>query len=314
MTKKSAHRRQITATVAAAAALFAGAAIAGCSQATPALSQCAIVTGNGLGEGHNIVNIARPGDVINIGNAQTVWYYPCDARNFVTAPSGGDRNAPLSVRTGPGAGGTPGMPVNVWTSVYFTPNQETDAMKAFLPFCLKYGCAASQDQINSSNQDNPHFSTAGWEGMLQENMGPAIDRATQAVIGEYGPTLWTDHAAWAKLGDQIAANLNAELAQETGSSTPFFCGNSSTTTSCTPMTVVVSNVTPTDSQIVTEYNQQIEAENALAANTAELKAAKELYGPYASYFLGLDNLAQQCGTKCVIYVGAPDAVPTAAGK
>jgi len=306
---KSNHRGKIAIATGTAAAVLSSLAIAGCSHATPALSQCAIVTGNGLGEGHNVVNVARPGDVISIGNAQTVWYYPCDARNFVTATSGGDRSDPLSVRTGPGTGNTPGMPVQVWTAVYFTPNEEIAAMKAFLPFCLKYGCAANQDQLDDSSSNEAHYSTPGWEGMLIENMGPAIDRATQAVISAYGPTLWTDHSLWASLGDKIAANLNAELAQEDGSSIPFFCGNASTTATCAPMTVVVSNVTPTDPEIVTEYNEQIEAENAVAANAAQEKAAQELYGPYTQYFLGLDKLAAQCGAKCVIYVGAPDTIP-----
>jgi hypothetical protein len=41
------------------------------------------------------------------------------------------------------------------------------------------------------------------------------------------------------------------------------------------------------------------------------RAAQKLYGPYAQYFLGLQDLANQCKT-CTIYVGAPNTIP--AGK
>lgn len=300
----------------AAAGLLAGSAVAltACSQAQPAISQCAIVTNNGFGaSSQDITALVRPGGKVDIGNNQIAWYYPCDARNYVTMPVGGDRQSPMSVRTGPGKN-QPGMPVQVWTAVYWTPNESDAAMKAFLPFCLKYGCASQDYQTDQSVADSAHFSTPGWNGMLAENFGPAIDRATQDVIGQFGPDLWVDHSQWSKLGTLIAQNLDAELAKETGSSIPFFCGDSSTPTTCTSMQVVVNNVTPTDPQVQQLYDQQIAAENSIAVNTARLNAAKELYGPYAQYFLGLEDLANQCKT-CTIYVGAPNTVPTApAGK
>jgi hypothetical protein len=249
---------------------------------------------------------------VNIGNDNTAWYYPCDARNYVTAPSGGDRKDPMPVKTGTDKNGnTPGMPVQVWTSVYWTPTQVDAVMPAFLAFCLKYGCAESSDQTDASVALNPHSSTPGWNNMLAENLGPAVDRATNDVIGQFGPSLWTDRASWPRLGALIAQNLNAELAKETGNSHPYFCGDSSTTRNCTPMTVEVSNVTPADPAVQQLYNQQIAAEQALSVNAARLAAAQKLYGPYAQYFLGLQDLADQCKT-CTIYVGAPNTIP--AGK
>jgi len=298
--------------VLAAAAAGAGALLAaGCSHAAPAISQCAVVTGLGFGSDQNIVSVAHPGDKVQVGSGDTAWYYPCDARNFVTAPSGGDRSDPMSVRTGPGPKNAPGMPVYVWTSVYWTPNQADAAMRAFMPFCLKYGCASSSTQTDASVASLAHSSTAGWNNMLDENMGPAIDQATQAVIGQFGPSLWTDHASWAQLASLIAQNMNAELARETGSSIPFFCGDSSTRSKCAPMTVVVTNVTPADPAVQQEYDQQIAAENALASNQARLRAAQELYGPYAQYFLGLMDTSQQCRS-CTFYVGPPNTIPAAA--
>jgi hypothetical protein len=287
--------------------------ITACSHAQPATSQCALVTGHGFASGtQNVIAIAHPGQYVSVGNGNTIWYYPCDARNFIVSPSGqpGDVHIPISVRTAP-QGTAPGMPVNIWLQAYFTPNQNEGAMKAFLPFCQKYGCAeASNDQTDNSVQTNPHFSTPGWEGMLTENFPFALQRAATAIISSYGPSLWIDHSQWVKLGDDIAAQLNKQLSAETESSTPFFCGSNSSESACTQMTVLISNVEPTDPEVQTLYNQQIAAEQAVAVNQARLKAAQELYGPYAQYFLGLDDLAQQCKT-CAIYVGAPNTIPTA---
>lgn len=304
--------KKILSITALAVAIIGGAAeLSSCTHAQPAISQCAITTGHGYASGtQNVVAIAHPGQYVNVGNDNTTWYYPCDARNYVTAPKGGDRDNPMSVKTG-ALGTTPGMPVQVWTSVYWTPTQIDAVMPKFLAFCLKYGCAESSDQVDASVALNPHSSTKGWNDMLAENMGPAVDRATNDVIGQFGPSLWTDRAEWPKLAVKIAQNLNTELAQETGSNVPYFCGDSSTLSTCTQMVVEVSNVTPTDPAVVQLYDQQIAAEQALSVNAARLAAAQRLYGPYAQYFLGLQDLANQCKT-CTIYVGAPNTIP--AGK
>lgn len=295
---------------AVAAATVAAAALAGCSHAAPAVSQCAVVTGHGFGSNtQNVVGIARPGDYLQIGNGDVAWYYPCDVRNFIESPVGqpGDVHTPVTAKTAP-HGSLPGMPVNIWLGVYFAPNENTTAMKNFIGFCLKYGCAESSQQLDNSVQTNPHFSTPGWEGMLTENFPFALQRAATAVIKQFGPDLWTDTSQWVQLGDKIAAQLNAQLNAETESSIPFFCGSGSTQSSCTQMTVVVNSVTPSDPAVEQLYNQQIAAEQAAAVNIARLRAAENLYGPYAQYFLGLQDLAGECKT-CTIYVGAPAGVP-----
>lgn len=287
--------------------------VAGCSQAQPAISQCAVVTNNGFGAtSQGITALVHPGGKVQIGNNQLAWYYPCNARNFIFSPPGqaGDVHTPVTVRTA-AQGGNPGMPVNVWLGIYFTPNQNDSAMKTFLPFCLKYGCAESSDQIDSSVAADPHFSTPGWEGMLTENFPFAAQRATTNVIGDFGPSLWIDPSQWPKLGDAIATQLNAQLAQEDQSNTPFFCGASSTQSSCTQMTVVVNKVEPVDPAVQQIYNQQIAAESAIAANNTRLKAAQELYGSLAPYFLGIDDAIAACNGKaaCNIYIGAPSTIP-----
>lgn len=302
--------KKLVSVLAGAAAVAAtGFGLSGCTTAVPALSECAATTNGGFGSnGQGITSIVHPGGQAQVGNGDTAWYWPCNERNFVTATTDGDRSAPeYAVRTG-AAGSTPGMPVYVWTSVYFTANQNDAAIKAFLPFCFKYGCADTSPQDSSDIEDSAHSSSPGWEKMLLENMGPAIDRASQTAVQQFGPNLWQSQGDWDKLSSLIAGSLNKELTVETGSATPFFCGDDSTETNCLPMTVVVNNVTPSDPSVVTNYNKEVAAEQAAAANAARVAQAKLLYGPYSGYFLGIQDSSQLC-PKCTFIIGTP---PTAA--
>jgi hypothetical protein len=303
------NRRRVLASVPAAGMLLGGLVLSGCSTAQPSAAQCAIVTGHGLGSDQAVKDIAHPGEKVHIGNGDITWYVPCDARNYVTAPSGGDRSNPESVRTGPGSNGQEGMPVQVWSAVYWQLNQSNAALKAFLPFCLKYGCAATTDQTDNSNQNQQAYSTPGWNGMLRENFGPALDRATLDAITQFGPTLWQDQSQWPAVGRAIAADFNAQVEEATGSKVPFFCGDASTESYCAPVQVVVNNVTPTDPGVVAQYNQQILSQSAEAANAARLRAAQQIYGPYANYFLGIQDTEKACPKGCVIYIGSPSSIP-----
>jgi hypothetical protein len=317
------HKISRTLGTATAAVVLGGAALAGCGTSTPALSECAMVTNGGFGSGNQgITDTVHPGYQVNYGSGDTPWYYPCNARNFVTAKSGGDRNDPLAVRTA-ASGATPGMPVYVWTRVYFTANQNNTVMAKFLPFCLKYGCATNDAQTDASISGTAHSSTVGWENMLLENMGPAVDLASETAVANFGPDLWRTQQDWTQLGKDIAADLNAPLATETGSSVPYFCGDGETATgaaggsgpttfTCPGMTVVVTGVTPQDPAVITSYNQEVAAEQSAAANAARLTQAKLLYGPYANYALMLQDEAADC-PHCSIVIGNPGTVPAAAG-
>lgn len=287
--------------------------IASCTTAVPALSECAATTDGGFGSsGQGITSVVHPGGQVQVGSGATAWYWPCNDRNFVTG-AGGDRKAPeYAVRTA-GQGNTPGMPVNVFTAVYFTPNQNEQVMKKFLPFCLKYGCATTDPQSNADIANTAHSSSPGWENMLLENMGPAVDRASQVAVQQFTPSLWLEQGNWDKLGNLIAAGLNAQLNKETEHTDPFFCGSGSSQSGCAQMTVVVSNVTPADPSVVANYNKQVAAEQAAAANAARVAAAQKLYGPYAYYALMLQDEASNC-PKCTFIVGNPGTVPTTAGK
>lgn len=298
----------------AAAAVGGTLALAGCTTAVPALSECAATTNGGLGSsGQGITSVVHPGNQAQVGDGDTAWYWPCNDRNFVTAPTGGDRSAPeYAVRTA-AKGATPGMPVYVWTSVYFTANQNEPVMRQFLPFCLKYGCATTEPQSNADIANSAHSSSAGWEHMLLENMGPAVDRSSRIAVAQFPPSLWQDQGDWDKLAKMIADKLDAQLNVETEGTSPYFCGSGASQSNCPQMTVVVNNVTPADPQVAANYDKQVAAEQAAAANAARVAAAKTLYGPYAYQELMIADEAAAC-PKCTFYIGAPNVTPAAAGK
>ncbi len=298
-----------------AAALGGALTLAGCTTAVPGIGECAATTNGGFGSsGQGVTSVVHPGTQFQVGSGDTAWYWPCNSRNFVTSATlpGADRKAPeYAVRTAAN-GGTPGMPVYIWTSIYFTPTQNNASMKRFLAFCFKYTCATTEPQ--SPTDTLAHSSTPGWENMLIENMGPAVDRASQTAAKNFGPDLWVNMADWDKLAGDIAADMNTQLDKETETTIPFFCGPNSTqgdNGTCTQMTVIVNNVTPADPQVALNYDKQVAAEQAAAANAARVAAAKNLYGPYAYYELMLADEAQQC-PKCTFYVGNPGTVPAAA--
>jgi hypothetical protein len=292
------------------AALAVAGGIGACSTVQPSIGQYGIVTGHGAFSNQQVKNIVDPGQQIHVGNGDTIWYVPANVRNYVTAPSGtaADRSNPQQELTAAN-GKEPGMPVITWSSVIWELNPSHAVLTKFFPFCLKYGCASTKAQDTSSNESLSHSSTPGWNGMLAETFPRAIDNATRDALASFGPSLWTDQGEWGKFGDDIAAHLPAELAKMTGTTTPFFCGPGSTTSHCAPLTVLVNKVAPVDSSVVQAYNQQLSADYAAQAGQARLNAAREVYGSWANYFLGLQDTVTKCGQvkSCVIYVGAPSS-------
>lgn len=288
--------------VAAGAALAASA----CSTVQPSVGQYGIVTGHGALSNQQVKSIVDPGQQVHVGSGDTIWYVPANVRNYVTAPSGNlaDRTNPQAELTA-AKGKTPAMPVYTWSAVIFELNPNHSVLTKFFPFCLKYGCADTKAQNDASNQDQAHSSTAGWNSLLAETFPRAIDNATRDALAGFGPNLWTDQGEWTQLGDAIASHLPAELAQMTGTATPFFCGPGSTTSRCAPVTVLVNKVTPVDSGVVQAYNQQVSAAYAAQAGQERLAAAREVYGPWANYWLGLQDTLRSCAPHCPpIYVGA----------
>lgn len=289
---------------------------AACSEVQPSIAQYGVVTGHGNLSNQQVLGVVQPGNNTHFGSGTTTWYVWANTRNYVTATSNGDRNDPQAEITGPGANNAPGMSDFTWTYVTWEINPaistevngQYPVATQFLAFCLKYGCADQTAQNDDSNADLSRSSSPGWEAMLNEVMPRAIDNATRDAITTYGPDLWTSRGSWDAYGTAIGSHLLAEISSLDGSSVPFFCGPGSTTTDCTAPSVIVQNVTPTDSSVITAYNQEVAATYAEQAGQSRLAAAKEIYGSDANYFLGLQDLVGQCksaGVSCSIYVGNP---------
>lgn len=308
-------------TALAAGGMLAAIGLAACTNVQPSLGQYAIVTGHGSLSTQQVESVVSPGDQVHLGSGSTVWYFPGNYRNYVTLPSNGDRNDPTAEITGPDpkVKGSVGMSDNTWSFVGFEVNPAITLKAfnykiatAFLSFCLKYSCASTDAQNDTSNAGQVRSSDPGWENMLNEVMPRAIDDATRTAISTYGPDLWTNQGEWGEYGTRIASHLTAELEDLTGSTIPYFCGPGSTTGDCKQLSVTIQKVTPVDQDVVNAYNKQVSAQYSEQAGAARLRAAQEIYGSDANYFLGLQDtigICQSRGVTCSIYVGNPPSAP-----
>lgn len=297
------------------------------SEVQPSVAQYAITTGHGNFSNQQVIAVTAPGDNVHLGSGTTTWYVWGDARNYVTAPANGDWSTPQAELTGPG--GTtgsplPGMSDYTWTYVGFELNPalvsknssgQFPVATSFLSFCLKYGCADTTAQNDNSTQNNgPRSVSAGWQDMINEVFPQALAQAEQQAIVTFGPNLWTDRAEWSTYGDDITKYLAAGIGKYSGEpAVPYFCGPDSTTTTCTPPSVTVQNVTPVDQSVVNAYNQEVTAQYQEQAGAARLKAAQEIYGSDANYFLGIIdtiNASKAAGVPVTIYIGNPPVAPS----
>lgn len=308
-------RRALALTLALAAGTIG---LAACSNVKTYSSQCAYIIHNGYFDAHHVEQILLPGQQSHKSNTTPRYVY-CNARNFIVKPGAGDLTTPIQAKTAAATNGD-GTPVDVQLSAYFTLNESKNALDAFLPFCEKYNCFSPKDTANNSDLD--HSSSPGWNNMLQENFPNAITRATQDAMLQFPTNVWNDTSQWPKVADAIAAEFQSQMQIQTGSSIPFFCGQGATTSKCPPVRFSVEHIDPTDSAIRTTYNQQVEqqyeqqlAEQQGKTNAAQLKAAKEKYGPLANQILGeLDTIAACKGatSQCIVSLGS--GAPTVSAK
>lgn len=291
-----------------------GATLTACSHATPSLGQCAIVTGRGFGDQQDVKKVVDPGVKVTKGSKEIAWYVPCNVRNYVTGHNG-DRERSDAVKTQSGSDG-PGTPVYVYSRMTMQLAQDHGTIKTwFKALCLKYGCASQDAQEDSSNAGKDRSSDPGWRNMLAEQVGPAIDRAFQMVMedptykGKFGPNMWTEQG-WPELDAAITKAFPAALVATTGFNLQWLCAPSANPKVCNSPAIHVTAIQPTSPQIEQQYEQQVAAENAKKVNQARLEAGQKIYGPQASYWLGLQDtmrLCQSLGKSCTFYVGNPPA-------
>ena len=305
----------LVATIAATVGLTA------CSNVQTEAATCAYVIQNGYFDAKHIKDIAYPGERVNTNNV-TVREVPCNARNYEVGP-GGDVEEPFTAKTGvvkdkSGNVVTPGTPVNVQLTTLFTLNENRNALLAFLPFCEKYNCF--NEQGNSNGQSgNSRYASAGWIDMLKENMLKAENRAVLVALQQFPPDVWNDQSQWPAVADAIQKALPAQLNQMTGSSIPFFCSSGAhwsgeqgkSTFDCPAPTIAIDHIDPPDSvrniydQQVQQAQQQALAKEQAKTNKALLDAAREKYGRYADYFLGLQDTIDKCNgnSSCNVVLG-----------
>ncbi len=292
----------------------AAAMLTACSQSVavqPSVGQYAFVTGHGALSTQKITAVYGPGVRESVNGGSVVWYVPSNQRNYVTAQPGNlaDRTNPQPVTTGKGRSNSEGVPVYVYSFVSWELNpaiqNEHNAnvispiAQAFFRFCLKYGCATTQEQNDNSNSNLSHSSVPGWNSMLAENFPTAIDNASQTAALKFGPNLWNDQSQWRQFGLDIQSQLQNELRSLAGSgSFNYFCGPGSTETKCTTPLVTVKFVTPTDPGARAAYNQSVSASIQGQAAATRLSTAQTLYGPYAHWYLAESDLINQCKPNC----------------
>lgn len=296
-------------TIALLSALVVGGSLTAvaCSTTKTYASQCAYIIQSGFLDAHHLKRILHPGEQTGSTNDTTRYVY-CNARNYLVRP-GGDLDGELAGRTKANSDGTPGNPVKVQLSMYWTLNQTDEALRAFLPFCEKYSCFSSADTGGSARYSSP-----GWNGMLAENFKPALERALVQVLPKYDGNLPNEQGDWTKLADDISAQFMQQIKVSDGSDgLDFFCSSGSPEGKCKPVTVTVDHVEFANQQAQDLYNQsstldaqRANAEKQAAVNKALLDAAKAKYGSYAAYFLGLQDTIQKChdaGQNCTIILG-----------
>lgn len=309
--------------------------LTGCSAKTYG-AQCAFIIGNGVGDSRIPKEVLLPGEKVAKGDDED-YYIPCGPRNFIItdAKDRGDRHDPVVATTGKSEDGqTPGTPMFVFLTAYWTPNQDRETLKQFwAKACFKYTCASNDAQ----DEGNANFSTPGWNGMLRETVSPSLDRTGSDVMSQFPPDIWNKRADWPKVAAAFEKAFAAELRVSMQSNNvlmgdqrrnlDLLCGTSSPTADtktadCTPITFSIEKITPQDPAIITLYNQSVtlqqraaQATAAVGGNKARLDAATALYGSREQAGAALREqdailACAQSKTTCVVNLGGGQLSPS----
>lgn len=292
---------------AAAAALLAVPVLAACSPVRTQTSTCAIVVGKSFQQNHGVKQVVYPNQKVGNLDNDTVWYVPCNGRNYAITPDKdhGDRHTATVITTGKGTDGSPGVQIRVWWTMHWTLNENKVTMYDFWAFCQKYTCQSSEQNDNAANNSTP-----GWNSMLAENMGPAIDRAGITAGLSYAPDVWKDQSKWPTFATDASKYILAELrASVQPFNDDFFCVDATTTQTggkCAAPTFTIENMDPVNQNLIQIQNKQSEMDAQAAQNAKRLTQAQQLYGPYAHQVLAQEDIIDHCnsaGQKCTVVVG-----------
>lgn len=318
--------RKVRALFFAGALAAASGSVAACTGQTTSSAQCAYVVGDGQsGRDRNIKQIVYPGKDTGDLTNEVAQFVPCGPRNFIINDGSvknannqqvGDRFTPTQVWTKDGPN-KPRKQINIWTSTFWTLNQSDAAMRSFYNLCFKYGCYTD----NAEKAGDANFSTPGWNGMLGENFGGAIDQsAVQVLAADFDSDITNDPTQWVELGNKLSVEFMKQIRARTGNSQDLFCGSGNSgwkdpnkpgegEFTCTNVRITVEKVEATDAS-----NRQIDTQ--AAALEQRIANAKKLYGEQWAYWLGVQDAIDKCKqapqVHCVINIGGNNvSVPVA---
>lgn len=301
---------------------------AGCGDqkegASASTASCAFVVGDGQnGRDSTIHAVVYPGQTVDLNTdsngdyTEYAYYIPCNSRNYIIN-DGSVQNAngkQVGDRPTQSVGYTSsGVQIKGSITAYWTPNEGEAAMRKFYDVCFKYNCAKSEDVGGGVN-----FSSPGWNGMLGEIMGPALDAAFAKAAYEANDSVWQKHdpSEYDALAKKMSADFADIVRAKTGYSQDIFCGSGNSgwknpdnpgqgDYTCTPVRIVVDKV---ERGTVDSTDGSTGAEKV---NQQRLANATSLYGDDAAFWLALQDTITGCKnshTTCVFNLGGAN-LPT----
>lgn len=295
--------------------LFLGA----CTTYAPSTASIAFVVGNGSsGRDTRLHNIIYPGQKIQVDTAyETVSYVPANSRNYIINDGKtksankdvvGDRDTLIMANT------KTGTRITIAAKAFWTLNQSKAALAYFYNVCFKYQCASTKDVGGDAN-----YSTKGWNGMLAENFGPAMDGAAFKAAIKFDDSIWQkpDDVQYEALADEMSKNFANVVRAYLGYPEDLFCGSGNSVWSdpnrpgdgafeCTPVRFIVDDV-QRGQVTANESTQSVKIINAQALENAQAR-----YGPDAGYWLGLQDTIEKCKTalvNCIVNIGGSAGGP-----
>jgi hypothetical protein len=286
-----------------------------CAGGTTAAS-CAFIVGNGTsGYDAKVHKVIYPGQSVPVLEHENVYYVPCNSRNFIVNDGSikdangkpvGDQSQLITATT------ANTVSITIAARALWTLNEDPKAMANFYTVCFKYTCYSKDDKGGDAN-----FSTAGWNGMLQENFGPAMSNAARVAAHSANDSIWQAHDPdqYKALADGMSATFADQVRANFGFPENLFCGSGNSQWSdpakpgvgefnCAPVRFIVDDVQQAKAKA--DDNTQ----SATALNQQRLKNAQALYGDSAGYWLGLQDTINQCkgaGATCVINIGGANS-------
>lgn len=293
--------------------------LSGCANkpVVPQPGEFAFVVGGGSSSNQNVHYIVDPGVHIKVSNGDRVLYVPAGVRDFITAKpgtEGADRTNPDPSYT-KGENGVKPIQVLTYDHVVMELNPNHAVLyKFYNAQCVKYGCGSLTPDTSNQNNTLKLNSPKGWLDMVRDKFSTAVDNAVRDASATFGPDLWHNTGVWSDYANSIASFLPKELRLTMGAGADnYFCGPDSTKSQCTPFTVLIKDVVPTDGAIAQQYSQANESDlqGQIAASRAAV--ARKLYGDQWGYWTGVFQAIQQCkqsGAGCTFVIGNPNSIPT----